>query len=212
MSTNLTVLTLIAALGITSACSSTRYRDAGETETVNVDWGSTDLQTFSEKMATSLMSAQQLNYLERPGKSDDKRIIAYMGGIRNETREHVNTTAVSDAIRTQLLQSGKFRFVVDPHGQGEISEQVRFQQESGKVNPATAIQFGRQLGAEVVVYGSLRDIRKTKGRSLESAGSKLEDVYFQFVLNAANVETGEIIWSDLGEIRKTQRTGLFGAR
>jgi hypothetical protein len=26
-----------------------------------------------------------------------------------------------------------------------------------------------------------------------------------------NLETGEIIWSDKGEIRKTAKTGLFGS-
>ena len=116
----------------------------------------------------------------------------------------------SAAIRTELLQSRRFRFVADPHGQDEIGEQVRFQQESGRVNPEMAKKFGKQLGADVVIYGALRSIEKRTGRSLESGGTKFEDVYYQFVLNCVNLETGEIIWSDKGEIRKTQRTGVFG--
>jgi len=70
--------------------------------------------------------------------------------------------------------------------------------------------FGKQIGAEVIVYGTLSSIEKKKGRSLESGGSKFEDTYYLLVLNAVNVETGELMWSDKGEIRKTQRTGLFG--
>ena len=58
------------------------------------------------------------------------------GGIANETTEHINTSGVSDSIRTALINSAKFRFVVGPHGQLEIENQVEFQQGSGRVNPA----------------------------------------------------------------------------
>lgn len=207
------LLCAVALVGSLAAggCSSTRYGDPESVETVNIDWGSTDLQTFSKKMVQSLIESPQLAYLDHPGKREDKRIIVYMGGIRNQTSEHVDTEAVSDRIRTDLLQSGRFRFVAGDAGQQEIGEQVRFQQESGRVDPEMAKQFGKQLGADVVLYGTLRSIEKKRGRSLESAGTKTEDLYYQFVLNAVNLETGEIIWADQGEIRKTARTGLFGS-
>lgn len=211
MKTLANTLVLAAACAV-AACSSTRYSDPEATETINVDWGSTDLQTFSQQMIKSLKEDPELAYLDHSGKSEDKRVIVYMGGIRNDTSEHINLTTLSDAIRTELLQSGRFRFVADAAGQGEIGDQVRFQQESGRVNPEMAKKFGKQLGADVVVYGTLSSIEKKKGRSLESGGIKTEDTYYQFVLNCVNLESGEIIWSEKGEGRKTQRTGLFGAR
>ena len=201
-----------AAAVAATACSSTRYGDPESVETVNVDWGSTDLQTFSKKMVQSLIDSPQLAYLDHSGKGEDKRVIVYMGGIRNQTSEHVDTEGVSDRIRTDLLQSGRFRFVAGEAGQQEIGDQVRFQQESGRVDPEMAKQFGRQLGADIVLYGTLRSIEKKKGRSLESGGSKLEHTDYLLVMNAVNVETGELMWSDKGEIRKEQKTGLFGSR
>lgn len=203
---------ILLALVAAASCSSTRYGDPQEVETVDIGWGSTDLQTMSSKMVASLKESPALAYFDRPEKGADKRVITYMGGIRNETAEHVNTAAVGDVIRTELLQTGRFRFAADKMGQEEIGEQVEFQQGSGRVDPTQAMAFGKQIGAEVVVYGTLRSIEKTRGRSVESGGSKLEDTYYLLVLNAANVESGEIIWSDKGEIRKTQRTGLFGSR
>ncbi len=192
-------------------CSSTRYKNAQDTETLNVDWGSTDLQTFSQHMVDSLLDSPQLSYLSNPAKGDDQRIIAVMGGVANETSEHVSTTGITDSIRASLLQSGRFRFVAGDPGQDEIGEQVRFQQGSGRVDPALARAFGHQLGAEVVMYGALRDIRKKTGRGFESFGTKTKDVYLQFVLNCVNVQTGEIIWANEEEIRKTQVVGLFGS-
>lgn len=198
----------MSALSI--GCSSTSYGDARAEETVNVDWGSTDLQTFSSHMVGSLLESPRLNYLPGPGKRDDLRIIAFMGDVRNETSEHLNTVGLTDSIRSTLLQSGKFRFVAGDFGQGEIGEQIRFQQGSGRVDPAMAKSFGKQLGADVVVYGSLRSIVKKKGRSLESGLTKTKDVYYQLVLNCVDLETGEIIWSNEEELRKTARSGLFG--
>ena len=124
-------------LALPAGCSSVRYGDPEAEETVNIDWGSTDLQSFSKKMVKSLIDSPQLAYLAGPAKGDDLRVITYMGGVRNETSEHINTDAVTDSIRTELLQSGRFRFVADTHGQDEIGEQVRFQQETGRVRRST---------------------------------------------------------------------------
>jgi uncharacterized protein (TIGR02722 family) len=210
MTSTLRTTALLALVLAAASCSSTRYGDPKDTETVNIDWGSTDLQTMTGKMVESLKNSPALAYFDRPNKEADKRVITYMGGIRNETSEHINTGTVSDVIRTDLLQSGRFRFVADKKGQEDIGEQVHFQQESGRFDPTRAMAFGKQIGAEVIVYGTLSSIEKKKGRSLESGGSKFEDTYYLLVLNAVNVETGELMWSDKGEIRKTQRTGLFG--
>ena len=196
---------------LVASCSSTRYGDAQAQETVNVDWGSTDLQTFAEHMVESLLDSQALSYMSGPAKGDDMRVIAYMGEVSNETTEHVNTRGVTDSIRTELLQSGRFRFVAGDPGQDEVGEQVRFQQGSGRVNPEMAKAFGKQLGADVVIYGALRSITKKKGRSFESLGTKKKDVYYQFVLNCVNITTGEIIWANEEEIRKTAGIGLFGS-
>jgi uncharacterized protein (TIGR02722 family) len=207
----LTLLAVIcAALPMVSSCSSTRYGDAQAEETVNKDFGSTDLQMFTKTMVKSLIDSPNLAYLDGPGKREDKRVIVYMGGVDNRTKEHIDTEAITDSIRTDLLQTGRFRFVADQKGQKEIGDQVNFQ-NAGRVNPEMAKQFGKQLGADMIVYGSLVSIEKKKGRSLESGGSKYEDLYYQFILNATNIETGEIVWSEKKEIRKNQRTGLFGS-
>lgn len=204
-------LAVVLVLGVAAACSSTRYKDAQEPETINIDWGSTDIQTFSDHMVASLLGSPSLSYLSKPHKGEDQRVIAVMGGVVNETSEHINTEMITRSVRTSLLQSQRFRFVASDLGQAEVEKQVRFQQGSGRVDPAKAIAFGRQLGAEVVIYGSLASIEKRKGRSLESLGSKKEDTYYQFVLNAVNVETGELMWANEEELRKQQVTSLFGS-
>jgi penicillin-binding protein activator len=211
MNRHLITLTLLS-LALAPGCGSTRYGNPSDPETINVDWGSTDLQMTTQKMVKSLLEAPQLAFMADPNKGQDQRIRLYMGGVKNETKEHIDTGAITDLIRTDLFSSGKFRFVGDPHGQQEVSDQVKFQTEEGKVDPTQVKHFGKQLGAEVVVYGSLRSIEKEQGRSIESGGVKTENTYYLLILNCVNVETNEIVWTDKEEITKTQRTGLFGAR
>jgi len=203
--------TLLAfALLLSAGCSSIRYDDPGRQETLNIDYGSTDLQTLSAGMVESLIQSPGLNYLDNSGKGDDKRVIVYFGSIENRTAEHIDTMGISDKIQTALLKSGKFRFVADKVGQSEVEEQVRFQQETGRVREDMMRTFGKQLGADVILYGTLRSIEKSKGSSIESAGTRKQDVYYQFVLKCVNIDTAEILWQDEEELRKTERTGFFG--
>jgi uncharacterized protein (TIGR02722 family) len=207
----LTLATAVcAAIPLVSGCSSTTYNDPSETETVNKDYGRTDLQVFTQTMVKSLLDSPALAYLDGPGKREDKRVRLFMGKVDNRTKEHIDTTAITDSIRTELLKSGRFVIVVDPAGQDQIAEQVNFQQ-GGRVDPEKAKDFGKQTGAEVILYGSLVSIEKTKGRSLESGLSKYEDVYYQFILNATNIESAELIWSEKKELTKSQRIGMFGS-
>ena len=202
-------LTLIGTAAL-AACSSIGYDDPGRVETLTIDYGSTDLQTLSAEMVDSLVASPALSYHDSSGKGDDKRIIMYIGDVENRTAEHLDTRGITDKIQTALFKSGKFRFVAADAGQVEIGDQVRFQQGSGRVRQDMMRQFGKQLGADMILYGTLRSIDKKKGSSLESGGARKQDVYYQFVLRCVDIDTAEIIWIDEVELRKTGKTGIFG--
>jgi len=197
-------------LPLAVSCSSLQYDDPDKVETLTIDFGSTDLKTLASGMVDSMIAAPQLAYYEHSGKGDDKRIIIYTAGVNNRTSEHIDTTGITDAIRTSLLQSGRFRLAATDQGQDDLGEQVRFQQGSGRVDPEQAKAFGKQIGADMVLLGNLRSIDKHKASSLETGGTSKDDVWYQFVLELVNIESGEIIWMEQEEIRKTQKTGIFG--
>jgi len=199
---------LAGALLAGSCASSIRYDDPGKVETINIDFGSTDLQSLAGAMADSLATAPQLSYYEKAG--DDKRIVAYTAGIDNRTNEHIDTSGIMDSIRVSLLKSNKFRLAATQQGQDELAEQVRFQQDSGRVDSEQAKNFGKQLGADMVLTGRLRSIEKSRPRSVEEAGGRTDDVYYQFVMEMTDITTGETIWAEQKELRKTKKTSLFG--
>ena len=203
-------LPLLLALGfLGAACSNTRYRNAQDEETINADFGSTDKQRFVAGVVDDLLAAPSLSYYGKPDENGDARVVAVMGGIANRTEEHIDTKIIADGMLSKLL--GKMRFVAGGQGQNEIGEQVRFQQDSGRVDPAKAAAFGKQLGAQVILYGGLASIVKDKGRSIESLGSKKKDVYYQFVMKCVDTNTAEILWTHEVELRKQQVTSLFGS-
>ncbi len=203
----ITASILCSALFV-GACSSVQYKDPSAPETLTIDFGSTDLQTLAGHMVESLNTSPSLNYINKTGTGDDKRIVLYIDNVNNKTSEHIDTGGITDAMKKPLL--GKFRIVAAKQGQESIGDQVRFQQGEGRVDPAQAKAFGHQVGADVVLYGNLRSIEKSRGRTLESGGMKREDVWYQFNLEAVNIETGEVIWAEQKEIRKYEKTGIFG--
>lgn len=202
-------LFVLATLGLT-ACSSIGYDDAKKVETVNMKFGSTDLQSMADAMVQSLLSSPNLQYIDHSGKGDDKRVVLLTGNVNNRTSEHIDTSSITDSIRTALSKSGRFRLAASDQGQDELGTQVRFQMESGRVDPNLIRQFGKQIGADAVMYGNLRSIEKSKDRNLEDAGRKTDDVYYKFTLEVVNIETGEVVWIDEKELRKSKKTGLFG--
>ncbi len=207
-----TTLLAAATLLVGSGCSSLGYGDPEATETVTIEFGSTDLQTFASTMAESLLASPNLSFMDTSAKGDDKRVIAVQGGIANETREHINTAQILREMNETIVNSGRMRLVAgaENNGQDLIAERVRFDQDSGRVRADMAKEFGKQLGADVVIYGALSDIYKERGRSIESLGSKRKDLFYQFSMSAVNVETGEILWTKTTDIRKKETVSLFG--
>jgi len=194
---------LIAALSIAMSglvgCSSKQvvsYGDATAVETTDINFGSTDLQKVAGEMTESLMSSPIIGSL-----TQNKRPVVFVEKIKNKTSEHIDTESITDSISTKVLQSGKFRFV-DMSRVESVREQLTFQQEGGMVNPSKAIQFGKQIGAEYMLYGNLSSIVK--------ATADKKDVYYKFTMRLLDLESGIIEWADETEIRKTREKATVG--
>ena len=203
-------LLTLALCGLVAACSSTRYGDPNQVETVNIQYGLSDLQSLAGGMVDSMIQAPQLSYYQPKAEATDPRIVLYVGDVENRTYEHIDTRAITDSMETKLLDSTKFRIVAGDKGQGEIGDQVQFQQGSGRVGPETAKAFGAQLGADMVLYGTLYAYDKRSGRTIENLGTKTQNVDYQFILELTDITTGEIVWKAEELVRKTKKTGIFG--
>ncbi|MDP5039496.1 MAG: penicillin-binding protein activator LpoB, partial [Paraglaciecola sp.] len=131
----------------------------------------------------------------------NKRPIVFVDAVKNKTSEHIDTESLTDSVSTQLLKSGKFRFV-DMGKVSAVREQLNYQNEGGLVDPVKAVQFGKQVGAEYMLYGNLSSIVKTNADK--------SDVYYKFTMRLMDLESGLVEWADETEIRKTRTKELLG--
>ncbi|EJG1083636.1 penicillin-binding protein activator LpoB [Vibrio parahaemolyticus] len=191
---------IIALLGlavILGGCSNkVSYGDSQATETTTIDFGSTDLQKIAGEMVDSMMMSGSVAAITR-----DQRPIVFVERIKNKTSEHIDTESITDTISTKMLNSGKFRFV-DMDRVESVREQLNFQNTDELVNQSTAIQFGKMVGAQYMLYGNLSSIVKNAGSD--------KDVYYKMTMRLMDLEKGLIEWADETEIRKEQSKSLFG--
>lgn len=172
------------------------YGDAQAVETTTVEFGSTDLQKIAVDMTESMLSSKAVAMITK-----DKRPVVLVESIKNKTAEHIDTESITDSISTRLLKSGEFRFV-DMTRVELVREQLDFQNNDLLVNPGTAIQFGKMVGAQYMLYGNLSSINKQDGSN--------QDVYYKMTMRLMDLETGLIEWADETEIRKQQSKSLIG--
>lgn len=194
MNMRMAVPALFAALFLVAGCGGMRvnYGDPEAVETVTADYGSTDLQAIAEKMIESLLVHPVL----------EGRPVVYVSRIRNKTSEHIDTEAITDKIKTAMLKSGKVRFTAISEVNEEMIDQLRYQSESGMVDPKTRTAIGKQVGADLMLYGDIISIVKTANRK--------KDVYYKINLELADLTTGLIEWSEEKEIRKQAKKAVFG--
>ncbi|MEZ9424899.1 penicillin-binding protein activator LpoB [Vibrio lentus] len=191
------VIALLGLAVILGGCSNkVSYGDAQAVETTTIDFGSTDLQTIAGEMVDSMMASGSVSYITR-----DQRPIVFVERIKNKTSEHIDTESITDTISTKMLNSGKFRFV-DMDRVESVRDQLNFQNNDELVNQSSAIQFGKMVGAQYMLYGNLSSIVKKDGSD--------EDVYYKMTMRLMDLESGLIEWADETEIRKQQSKSLLG--
>lgn len=191
------VLSAIAlSVGLAGCASKVQYGDAQGVETVDVQFGSTDLQNIANSMVDSLLSFPPVLEI-----TQQRRPVMMVDRVANRTTEHIDTESVTDSIINRLMRTGKFQFVDMSNMQG-VQEQLNFQTASGLVDPAKAVQLGKMTGAQYMLYGNLSSIVKQN--------KKEKDVYYKFTLRMMDLQSGLLVWQDEEEIRKSVSRSVFG--
>jgi len=195
------IIVVAAALGaicLAAGCAGpqVQYGDAGSAKPLSTEFGSSDLQQIADSMVDSLLVFPPVVEL-----TATKRPVITVDRVKNKTMQHIDTESITDSIRAKLIKSGKFRFI-DRTTDEQTIEEIKIQQESGLVDQKTAVDFGKQIGAEYLLTANFSEIK-------QKAGS-ITDVYYKFTMNLKNLKTGILEWSDEKEIRKVFKKSLFG--
>ena len=165
---------------------SVSYGDSKAVELVSNEFGSTDLQRLAESMTRSLVQVPVIR---------GKRLT--LADVQNKTSEYIDTAEITKSIRVQLMKAGTVRFVADvAHMEGQTQELMR-QNQSGLYDKSKSKKIGKMVGADYRLTGGISSIVKKN--------SDVKDVYYKLSLELVDNETGELVWADEQEIRKTSR-------
>ncbi len=191
----------LAAVLLAGCSTNVQYEDVNSQDTTSVDYNLTDLRATTEKMVTDMLDSPAINRItamDRP--------TLFFNNVRNETREHLNTSTLANTVQTQLIKSDKFQFV-DMNQIKAIQEQAGYQTNSGMVDQNTAITLGKQAGARYMLYGVFQDFDSTNGAAL---GKEVRSKAYVITLKMMDLQTGVIVWQEDKQIRKSQTKSLFG--
>jgi penicillin-binding protein activator len=161
-----------------------------------MDFSSTDLQGISTKMVDGMLADHAVI-----DPSKEKPPVIFIGGLDNQTSEHINTQSITDAIATRLIQSRKFQFI-DMAQVEKVKQQLNFQKTSGMVDQAQASQIGQQIGARYMLYGTIA--------SIDQRNDKQQTLFLQISMRLLDIQSGIIVWADEKQIGKKAVKKGFG--
>ncbi len=182
-------------------CSATT-RDLSPDEAIHYDEG----YDFSDKKAiVSDLVESLLNKPPLVSRLDDRPVLIIYG-VANRTSEHIETDGITDDIRQEILQSGKARFVNKVQRDNIQSESDY--QYGGNVSAETRLQRARQVGAEYMLSGTLRSIKKKQPKQFRLTKRTLQ--YYSLTLELTDLQTGLIEWTDSTEIVRESSQPFIG--
>lgn len=152
-----------------------------------------DYELVVEKMVASMLK----NGMET---EDGKKPVIVLGEIVNRTPYNVETRMLGELVRVEILKSGlaKFSTATDYEHRGgesgDLYKQLKFQNESGHVDPATVQRYGQIVGADYILFGNIYNIERHRHRVTEAN--------YTFNLTLTEIKTGLAVWADTKPIRK----------
>ncbi len=159
-------------------------------------WNETDAQMVADSMISQCLGGRWLTDFaagSRSGTSTRRsEPVIVVGGIYNESSEHINTDIFMNAIERAFLNSGEIQIAAGGASRGE----VRSEREDQTIfaSPETAAEFGHEIGADFVMTGSVGSIVDEEGNT--------RSIYYQISLELIDVQTSLKAWIGNLEIKK----------
>ncbi len=185
----------LAAVMAVSACGREVTRTSPDTITdLSGYWNETDASMVADSMVAQCLSGSWLDdfaYGTPRGERPQKPVIV-VGGIYNESSEHINTNIFMNEIEMALLESGRAQIAAGGTSRDEIRDERADQ--TVFASPETAAEWGREIGADYVMTGDLGSIVDEEGDT--------RSIYYQVSLELVDVETALKVWMGSLEIKK----------
>jgi len=192
------VLSVVLLLSVLGCRATVHTRNPEQDIRYAAEYSYTDLKVLSTEMATRILKTKLA--------AEEPPPVMIIYGIQNRTDEHIDTQALGDAIRTDLIKSGKFVFVNEAQRK-KIEAEIAYQSQ-GLVSPETQIKIGKQVGAKYMLTGSLVSITQDELKQVRIKKKELK--YYRLTLEITDINTNLILWTSEQEIVREQAKPFIG--
>jgi uncharacterized protein (TIGR02722 family) len=196
---------LILTIALFSACSSSPRVDRVNASTM-VDlsgrWNDSDVRMVSNSLIKDCLESPRVSqFIQQYSSQHNGNLPACLvGTFKNDSSEHIDTSIISKAMETAIVNSGKMDFVAGGDTLTEIRTERQDQQ--GYASEETAAALGKETGAALLLTGSVKSI-------VDRAGNTTARSYFVHA-ELTNIETRTRLWmGDNNEIKKVVRQSNF---
>lgn len=200
----LTALSLLAVATSITGCTSGPVRAGDPTDATRQTLGidQADVNATANAMVNSMFASAGVARLLANADSPPTIVIV---PIRLDTATitdpRINTDSITTLVRGQVINNGSFQFV-DATRRDDIAREIAFQRDSGMVREGTGAQRGQQIGADLILEGTLSGFVGDTGRTRVRG--------YVISMTLQDLESGIIVWQGTEQVQKQQRRRLIG--
>ncbi|MDR1105168.1 MAG: penicillin-binding protein activator LpoB [Treponema sp.] len=190
MKRNVLVLAVCLMALVMMSCATTGTSvarvDGGAAADLTGEWSSADVQEVSNALiALALASSRIDTYINDYSKKNGGELpTVIVGRFRNASSERIDTSIISGAMRTAIINSGKLEFVEG----GDMREALREERQDQQSNAseATAAALANETGANFMLTGEVNSIvQKLDNQSTRT---------YYVKATITNLETNRVLW------------------
>ncbi|MDR3606712.1 MAG: penicillin-binding protein activator LpoB [Oligoflexia bacterium] len=169
------------------------YDDPNRVELLDDKFNEADMQQMADTTIKGMVGCAYVANAPKPP-------VVIVERVQNRTEEHIDTVAMTDMVRSNLIQSGKMRFI-NKEERGTLGDETSYG-ESGNVDPVSAKKRGKQIGADYILSGAI-------ATNVQQVGDD-KFIYYKLTMNLTNIETSTIDCTQEKQIRKKFRKRSVG--
>lgn len=152
-------------------------------------WNDADSKMVADAIIEQLLGGKWLENYKAEGT---KKHVVVVGKTRNKSHEHIDTQMFTKNIEKAIINGGEITLVQG----GEKRDDVRLEKvdQGDAASTETAKQWGQEIGADLILQGSINSIVDTyKSKKV---------VKYSISFQLTNIETNEVIWAGDKDIKK----------